>query len=164
MAGHQLDLAAIICRFCSLAYSQRVIWFCFVLFVGVAEGQAGKKKKRVLKRIIRTKKPDGTYTTKEVIISDPKEVEELYLHWVVPRCVSIFTSNEFLCSFGKLLQLCLPRFSVVCFATCRWPSILQRKVHWKGPTKRAVLRKMVQIRELQSLFWLAKRWRRVERL
>lgn len=48
------------------------------MFVGVAEGQAGKKKKRVLKRIIRTKKPDGTYTTKEVIISDPKEVEELY--------------------------------------------------------------------------------------
>lgn len=54
--------------------------FFFVLFVGVAEGQAGKKKKRVLKRIIRTKKPDGTYTTKEVIISDPKEVEELLFH------------------------------------------------------------------------------------
>lgn len=56
-----------------------MILFC--LFVGAgAEGQGGKKKKRVLKRIIRTKKPDGTYTTKEVIISDPKEVEEFYLH------------------------------------------------------------------------------------
>nr|XP_024393704.1 transcription initiation factor TFIID subunit 1-like isoform X3 [Physcomitrium patens] len=38
------------------------------------EGQAGKKKKKIIKRIIRTKKPDGTYTSKEVIITDPKEV------------------------------------------------------------------------------------------
>lgn len=32
------------------------------------------KKKRVFKRIIRTKKQDGTITTREVPITDPKEV------------------------------------------------------------------------------------------
>ncbi|XP_024386328.1 transcription initiation factor TFIID subunit 1 isoform X4 [Physcomitrium patens] len=42
------------------------------------EGQAGKKKKKIIKRIIRTRKVDGTYTSKEVIITDPKEVA-LYL-------------------------------------------------------------------------------------
>lgn len=33
-----------------------------------------KLKKKVIKRIIRTKKPDGTYTLEEVLITDPKEV------------------------------------------------------------------------------------------
>ncbi len=43
------------------------------------EGQAGKKKKRILKRIIRTKKPDGSYTSKEILITDPKEVKTFIL-------------------------------------------------------------------------------------
>ncbi|KAG0629769.1 hypothetical protein M758_1G128800 [Ceratodon purpureus] len=42
------------------------------------DGQAGKKKKRILKRIIRTRKPDGSYSSKEILITDPKEVA-LYL-------------------------------------------------------------------------------------
>ncbi|MCO5553715.1 hypothetical protein L7F22_007241 [Adiantum nelumboides] len=36
------------------------------------------RKKKIIKRIIRTKKPDGTYTSKEILITDPKEVA-LYL-------------------------------------------------------------------------------------
>jgi hypothetical protein len=43
----------------------------------VGDEQAGKKKKRILKRIIRTRKPDGTYTSKEILITDPKEVGAL---------------------------------------------------------------------------------------
>lgn len=39
-----------------------------------ASASAAKKKRRILKRIIRTKKPDGTYTSREIIIDDPKEV------------------------------------------------------------------------------------------
>ncbi|CAM6089127.1 unnamed protein product [Calypogeia fissa] len=35
---------------------------------------AKKTKKRVLKRIIRTKKADGSFTSREIIITDPKEV------------------------------------------------------------------------------------------
>ncbi|KAJ7568940.1 hypothetical protein O6H91_01G053900 [Diphasiastrum complanatum] len=38
----------------------------------------GAKTKTILKRIIRTKKPDGTFTTKEEVIKDPKQVA-LYL-------------------------------------------------------------------------------------
>lgn len=49
----------------------KVFLIC-ICFVG--GDTAGKKKKRILKRIIRTKKPDGTYTSKEIIITDPKEV------------------------------------------------------------------------------------------
>ncbi|MCO5592273.1 hypothetical protein L7F22_046272 [Adiantum nelumboides] len=36
------------------------------------------RKKKIIKRIIRTKKSDGTYTSKEILITDPKEVA-LYL-------------------------------------------------------------------------------------
>jgi len=43
------------------------------------DGQAGKKKKRILKRIIKTKKPDGSFTSKEIIITDPKEVDSFTL-------------------------------------------------------------------------------------
>lgn len=38
----------------------------------------GKKTKRVFKRIIRTKKADGTVTSREVIITDPKEVAKYF--------------------------------------------------------------------------------------
>ncbi|KAI5054933.1 hypothetical protein GOP47_0030078 [Adiantum capillus-veneris] len=34
------------------------------------------RKKKIIKRIIRTKKPDGTYTSKEILITDPKEVAQ----------------------------------------------------------------------------------------
>lgn len=36
----------------------------------------GSRKKKIIKRIIRTKKPDGTYTSKEILITDPKEVAQ----------------------------------------------------------------------------------------
>ncbi|OAE30280.1 hypothetical protein AXG93_2956s1330 [Marchantia polymorpha subsp. ruderalis] len=39
-----------------------------------ASASPAKKKRRILKRILRTKKPDGTYTCREIIIDDPKEV------------------------------------------------------------------------------------------
>lgn len=42
--------------------------------VAGASTSVGKKTKRVLKRIIRTKKSDGTFTSREIIITDPKEV------------------------------------------------------------------------------------------
>ena len=47
----------------------------------------GKKTKRVFKRIIRTKKADGTVTSREVIITDPKEVWTIKYLFVVDDCV-----------------------------------------------------------------------------
>ncbi|KAH9321851.1 hypothetical protein KI387_016490, partial [Taxus chinensis] len=51
--------------------SQRDLTLCY-------KDDNAKKIKRVFKRIIRTKKSDGTVTTREVLITDPKEVEEFF--------------------------------------------------------------------------------------
>ena len=56
------------------------------------EGQSGKKKKRILKRIIRTKKPDGSYTSKEILITDPKEVETFILFSISISCNELYSS------------------------------------------------------------------------
>ncbi|XP_011622516.1 transcription initiation factor TFIID subunit 1 isoform X1 [Amborella trichopoda] len=47
-------------------------------------GDHFKKAKKVVKRIIRTPQPDGTFTSKEVVINDPKEVEKLLAKKILP--------------------------------------------------------------------------------
>lgn len=55
------------------------------------DGQAGKKKKQILKRIIKTRKPDGSFTSKEIIITDPKEVESFILINVFLPLVNLYS-------------------------------------------------------------------------
>ena len=108
----------------------------------VGDEQAGKKKKRILKRIIRTRKPDGTYTSKEILITDPKEVGALlFINIFIPLiklrpsmtrggvCVRLFRvvifSNKCLISYQGF-YICS---FTVCFAKLCFRALIQIAVY-----------------------------------
>ena len=56
------------------------------------DGKVGEtKKKKIIKRIIRTKQADGTYISREVLITDPKEVTIYFPENQCVMCITIIS-------------------------------------------------------------------------
>ncbi|BBN11296.1 hypothetical protein MPTK1_5g10680 [Marchantia polymorpha subsp. ruderalis] len=93
-----------------------------------ASASPAKKKRRILKRILRTKKPDGTYTCREIIIDDPKEVA-LYL--------AMMNSSELPDQKAQGDKANVPQQGAAKSKTAKTPLVIKHEAKPKAPAKKA---------------------------
>lgn len=104
----RLDVSSVLAASTRKCHTYKFYLFKWHSMDAGGDGQGGKKKKRILKRIIKTRKPDGSYTSKEIIITDPKEVGSFIL-------INTFVPFVNCCSFVIRVDVFVGLFFVFLF-------------------------------------------------